>query len=116
MKKIITLSVLIFALPVIVLAQDLGNVETLIEAVGDIVNLLIPLAFAVGLLAFFYGVARYILSAADEDAKAQGRRIMIGGIIALAVMASVFGIVKFLQEAFDIDDNAQVSVPTVDIR
>lgn len=116
MKKVIGFSLGLLVLPVIALAQDLDNVETLVGSIGDIVNLLIPLAFAAALLFFFWGVASYIMAAGDEEKRKSGRSIMIWGVVALAVMASVFGLVKFLQDAFDIDSRATVDVPTVDIR
>ena len=51
------------------------------------------------LLAFFWGLAKYIFHSNDEEKKAEGKNIMIWGIVALFVMASVWGIVKFIGDA-----------------
>jgi hypothetical protein len=51
---------------------------------------------------FFWGVAKYILSAGDPKSAAEGKSIMIYGIIAIAVMASVYGLVNFLQTTLGI--------------
>lgn len=105
MKKILT--GLYFLTPALVLAQgdaDLGNVDSFVEDVGDLVNTLIPIVFALALLFFLWGLARYILAAGNEEAKEQGKRIMIWGIVALFIMASVWGIVAFLQDLFGVTE------------
>ena len=109
MKKIIIVSAAI--LPMFAYAQ-LGNVENIATSIGDIINVLIPIVFALALLLFFWGLATYILSAGDPDKKKEGRDKMIWGIVALFVMASVWGLVNFLQDAFDIRGD---SAPTISI-
>jgi hypothetical protein len=112
MKKII-LAVVTFA-PTLALAQTLGNFTTLVGAVRGIINTLIPMAFAVALLVFFWGLAKFILSAGNEDAKETGKRIMIWGIVALFVMASVWGIVAFIGSALGIGQGQNIdNVPGV---
>ena len=43
-----------------------------------------------------WGLAKYILAAGNEESKASGKTIMIGGIVALFVMTSVWGLVGWL--------------------
>jgi len=100
-KLIIALSAI--ALPVFAYAQ-LGNVENIATSIGNIINLLIPIVFALALLYFFWGLATYILSSGDPEKKEEGRNKMIWGIVALFVMASIWGLVNFLQDALDIDE------------
>ena len=111
MKKVLT-SVALFA-PALVLAQgntDLGNVENFVDDIGDLVNTLIPIVFALALLFFLWGLTKYIFAAGNEDAKESGKRIMIWGIIALFIMASVWGIVAFLQDLFGVDQTT-IDIP-----
>jgi len=115
MKKTLVYATLVLG-PVVAFATgdgDLGNIESLVKSVGGIVDLLIPIVVGIALLAFFWGLARYIFSAGDEDAKAQGRRIMIGGIIALFVIVSIWGIIGFIGEALGTNDNDTIAVPAV---
>jgi hypothetical protein len=103
--------------PQVASAQQLTGIKQLVASVGDIIGQLIPIVFALALLYFFWGVAKYILSAGDEGAKEVGKNIMIGGIIALFVMTFVWGLVKFVGNALDIDriDNAPVPGVTTGI-
>ena len=104
--------------PALVMAQigsdsDLDGVETFVESLGNIVELLIPIAFAAALLFFFWGLARYILAAGNEEAKESGKNIMIWGVIALFVMASVWGIVAFIGDFFGIQQGGDAPVPGI---
>lgn len=112
MKKIIAAGLVLA--PAIASAQQLTNIITLVQQVRRIIDILIPLMFAIALLVFFYGVVRYIFAAGNEEAQGQGKRIMIGGIVALFVIASVWGIVAFLGSALGINQGQDVNnVPGV---
>ncbi len=66
-------------------------------------NAIIPLLFAVATVAFVWGSIKFFIIDADEEAKReQGRQFMMWGIIALAVMLSVWGLVGILGETFNI--------------
>lgn len=94
--KISALTVGALALPLTSFAA-LGNIEGLVGDVGNIVNKIIPILFAVALLGFFYGLVKFIFGA-DED-KSGAKKTMIWGVVALFVMASVWGLVKFIGDA-----------------
>lgn len=94
-------AVLLF--PAVAAAQDLGNIEDLIESVGDLVDLLIPIMGGIAMLAFFYGLAKYIFQADDEEAREEGKKVMIAGVAALFLIAAIGGIVEFIADAFGLD-------------
>ena len=85
--------------PVLALA-DTGTIVTTATtwATGfkNIVNILIPAFFALAVIYFFYGMAKYILAAGDPEKAKEGKSIMIYGVIALAVMASIYGLINFI--------------------
>ncbi|MBX4181486.1 hypothetical protein KW807_01310 [Candidatus Parcubacteria bacterium] len=113
MKKVI-LAALAFA-PTLAFAQtegNLGNIQRLIESVGRLINTALPIVVALGLLAFFWGLVRFIFGA--EEKKSEGKHIMIWGIVALFVMVSVWGLVRFIGSALGINQVNSVTVPTVD--
>lgn len=83
-------------LPLVASAQNLGPIATFVSQLGGIIQLLIPIAFAAALLFFFWGVVKYIMAGGNEEAQADGKRIMIWGIIALFVMSSVWGLIAVL--------------------
>lgn len=89
------------ALPLVSFAQELGNLETLVRSIGRIVELIIPILFALALLGFFYGLVVYIFGA--EHNKDQAKKTMLWGIIALFIMAAVWGLVQFLGTAVGVE-------------
>lgn len=67
-------------------------------------NTVIPLMFALATAMFIWGVINFFIINADEESKkAQGRQFMIWGVIALAVMLSVWGLVGILSSTFGFD-------------
>ena len=74
-----------------------GVIGGLFSAIAGLINTAIPIVFAAAFLGFFYGLAKYVFSAGNEEAKEQGKMIMIWGTIALFVMLSVFGIIRLFQ-------------------
>src|SRR2546426_844821 len=88
-----------FLLPLVASAQLTNLINNIINPIGRIIGLLIPIVFALALLYFFWGLAQYILNSGDEAAQAEGRRKMIWGIVALFVMSAVWGLVRFLGTA-----------------
>ncbi len=102
MKKL-ALTVGALALPLVSFAQEgsLSNLEELVTSIGRIVNLLIPIVFALALLVFFWGLVMYIF--AKEDNKDQAKKTMIWGVVALFVMAAVWGLVAWIGAAVGVD-------------
>lgn len=65
---------------------------------------IIPLMFAVAVAMFVWGVINFFIINADEEAKrAQGKQFIIWGIIALAVMLTVWGLVGIFGSTFGLD-------------
>jgi len=115
MNKIIYGAMSLF--PVLALAQDasgtLGKVTQLVTAASNILKLLIPMAFALAIIYFFYGVAKYISKAGEPKAAAEGKSIMIYGVVAIAVMASLWGLVSYLQSTVGVTAGGSITVPTI---
>lgn len=99
--------------PTIVWAAQLGASRTLLEKIFELITLIVvPLAFTLALLFFFYGIAKYIWS--EGQGKAEGKSIMIWGVVALFVMSSIWGLVRFLQVEFDIKGgDSPMKIPSV---
>lgn len=73
----------------------------LIHALGGLINTAIAVVIAIALLIFFWGIVKFIFKVGgDEKAEEDGKRIMKWGLIALFVMVSIWGIIRFFEEAF----------------
>ena len=95
------LSLILLALPLLALAnnnEDPGLIG-LINLALDIVNRLTLMAMALAFLFFLWGGAVFILQAGDQEGQKKGRSVMLWGVIALAVMTSVWGLVAIIQNS-----------------
>jgi hypothetical protein len=93
-SSIILIALGSFAVPFIAAAQDLTS---FVITIGRIVNLLVPLVSTLAIVFFFYGLAKYVLNAGDEEKKEEGKNIMIWGVLAMFVLVTIWGIIGFLQ-------------------
>ncbi len=100
--KTLVLGLGLLIVPLIVNAQ--GSLFDFFGTILDLLNLLAVIVIALAVLYFFWGLSKYVLKASDENAKEEGRGIMIWGIIAIFVMVSVWGLIQLLQSTFDVKD------------
>lgn len=110
-KALIAYAALISATPLVASAQ-FGGVSSYITAAGSLINRLTVIVAGIALLVFFWGLVKFIGKAGDEAALAEGRRLMIWGIIALFVMVSVWGLILFVQLQLNINAGLPYAVPT----
>ena len=89
MKKLIPITLL--AAPIITFAALDGTLE-LVGSFGLMIRTLIPILIGLALVVFFWGIIQYLFT----DAKEKGSKLMFWGIVALFVMVSVWGLIKFL--------------------
>lgn len=113
MKKISALSALLLAMPFVVSAQSSGTFGSILTTITTLVNQLIPLAMALALLAFFWGLVKYIWSSGNEEGKADGKNIMIAGIVGLFVMVSIWGLVGIIANTFGVTKGGSETAPRV---
>lgn len=111
MLKKIYFAIVSAMLPIFAFAQLTQTNGILTEAKLIVRDILVPLVFVLALLFFFWGMAKYIWSAGTD--KEEGKKIMIWGVVALFVMTSVWGLVKFVQVEFNIDQGTEGTIPTI---
>ncbi len=108
MRKVIGYSVLaaaVLALPA--LASAAGLLDTL-ALFNRILNGLVGLAILVAILAVFWGLIKWLFNNGSE-AKSDGIRIMLYGVIAIFVMVSIWGIIRLLQNTFGVTQNTSIT-------
>ncbi len=88
--------ILTLAVPAVVSAEFFSRTTNLIIGVKSVIDLLIPIVAGLALLYFFWGLAKFILHADNEDKREEGKQVMKWGIVALFVMVSIWGIVRFI--------------------
>lgn len=98
------------SLPLMALAQV--TVESTVNRVLGILNMVIFLFLTVAIVVFFWGLISYLANIGGEDAAKKGIQLMVWGIIALFVMVSVWGIIRLLQNTFGVGGNQGAIVPS----
>lgn len=89
-------------------------IELIDAASGIVTDILIPLAFALCLLYFFWGLAKYIrMGAVSDKAAEEGKRIMIRGIVGIFVAFSIWGIIIFIQNELGIPGIDNIDKPGI---
>jgi hypothetical protein len=88
------------------------DVQTFLCKIGDILSAIIPILIALGVVYFVWGVITFVI-ASDEEAKSTGRNRMIWGIIGLAVIIALWGLVRILVNTFGLTNQQNIEFPTV---
>jgi len=92
---------------------DTSSVGNLIRSfTTNILGAIVTLLIGLGLVFFLWGVVKYVTAGADESKATEGRNLMIYGIISLAVMVSVWGLVKILTSTLNLTNEAP-AVPSL---
>ncbi|OGJ03847.1 hypothetical protein A3G06_01540 [Candidatus Nomurabacteria bacterium RIFCSPLOWO2_12_FULL_46_14] len=125
-NKLIVLSgILLSSAPVVALAQTTGgtpvscsayvgqsNLNAFLCKIGELLNAVIPILIALGVVFFIWGVISYVIGS-DEEAKKKGRDRMIYGIIGLVVIVGLWGLVRLVTNTFGLDNKTNITLPTV---
>lgn len=104
MKKILALG-LVFA-PMFAFAQSglvLGSERNLGGVVGllkEVMNVAMGLILAAAVVVFVWGAFKFVMAAGDEEGRKEGRDKIIYGLIGIAVIVSVYGLVAILTGTF----------------
>ena len=90
-----------FAMPLLALAQSGINPSVLGQyssgIIGVVNNMLVPVLMAIAFIVFLWGVYKYfILGAADEKSRTEGRQFSLWGIIGFVIIVSLWGLVNLL--------------------
>ena len=89
-----------FAAPVSVPAcYGIGGVWSLLCRLQQVLNAVIPVLVALGVVYLVWGIVQYFIGDSDE-AKKKGKDRIMYGIIGLAVIISVWGLVYILVDTF----------------
>ncbi len=125
-KKLAVLSGMVLGLaPVVAFAQvtttgststscDVGNILGILCRIGQILNSIVPVLIALGVVFFVWGVITYMLSG-DEEGKKKGRDHIIYSIIGLAVIIGLWGLVHLLANTFGLNNTGTITLPTVPV-
>jgi succinate dehydrogenase/fumarate reductase cytochrome b subunit len=111
---------LLIASPAILFAAEGDTTIKSIVATftSAIVQATMGLFIAVAAAGFFYGIVRYIwgIRQGDEEKVRTGNTFIIWSLVALFVMTSSWGIVRYAQNFFGLDTKRTIVIPNSNIR
>ena len=113
MKKLVLAALALT--PALAFAQNpnLSGIQTMVQSIGNIVTMAIPIVFGILVIAFLWGLVRFVFAAGSEVDKEKGKNLMIYSILALFVAASIWGIVRWIGGILDVDSTTSIPAPKV---
>ncbi|MFA6257542.1 MAG: pilin [Candidatus Paceibacterota bacterium] len=123
-KKLIVLSGFVLSfMPIAALAATTGatcnagpieNLGGVLCKIGQLLNAVVPVLIALAVVFFVWGVVSYVISD-DEEAKSKGRDRIIYGVIGLAVIVALWGLVNILTNTFNLTgtNDSSIILPTI---
>jgi branched-subunit amino acid permease len=112
-KKAAAVSILMAA-PLAAFAQSLGNLQQIAQSSLSILNIVITIVFVLAILVFGWGVVKYVASAGDPAKEAEARQFLWWGVIGIFVLASVFGLVKFIGSSLNVgQEQGTITIPRI---
>ncbi len=100
-------------LPFMALAQGGTPLETLLDTVKRVVDIIIPILMALAVLVFLYGIVKYITASGDAEGQKEARGYIIYGLIGIFVLVAFWGIVAFIAGTLGVTVGGGTPVPTI---
>jgi Type IV secretion system pilin len=92
----------------------MNTIQSNITGIISFINVyLVPLIFAVAFIMFLFGVFNYFIAGgASEEKRDEGKKFVIWGIVAFAIMVSVWGIIGLLVNSLNFNGSTRPCLPT----
>jgi hypothetical protein len=116
MKKLIAFTLAFVLTPLLALAQtQIRNDEQLVAKAIKLGNTFISIIIALSVIWIIWGVFNYLIRGANsEDARKEGGKTILHGVIGLFVILSIWGLVAILKNSLVTDDRTPTEkFPTV---
>ena len=96
---------------------DGTNLASLFMSAVDFINVIvIPFVWAIAFIVFVWGIFQYFIAGgANEEQRDKGKQLAVWGIIAFAVMSSVWGLINLVTNSLYLNE-AQPEYPTFEIK
>ncbi len=97
--------------PLVTLAQNVSKIDDWFDIIGGWIDKAVPILIGVALLVFIWGLIGYINAGDDADKKKAARGTIVWGVIILAAIVGVWGLVDFVLEAVGIQGGGGIVTP-----
>lgn len=93
-----------------------ASITSLVNSIEKVViNPLILMIFALGLVYFLYGVMQFVINPTSEEIRKSGKNHMLWGLVGMFIMVGVFGIMRLVlntvgESRINIQDNGNITI------
>lgn len=99
-------------LPFAALAQQ-DVVTPIANQILNLARVLVTIVFVLSVVAFGWGIVSFVLAAGDPAAVQKAKSFLLWGVIGMAVGASLFGLITFLQTYFGVQAGGLIITPPI---
>ncbi|MES2225942.1 MAG: pilin [Patescibacteria group bacterium] len=91
----------------------MNTITHIITSIQTVINLLVPVVFALAFIAFIFGIFRYFIAGgANEESRDKGKQLAIWGLVGFAIMVCVWGLVNLITGSLGLNSNTPC-IPTL---
>ena len=106
-------TIIAIALPLIASAAAQDIVTPIANNVLSLVRVLVLIVFVLAIVAFGWGIVQFIFAGGDPTTIGKAKSFLLWGVIGMAVMASLFGLITFLQQYFGVNSGGLNVLPPI---
>lgn len=106
------MAVLPLLMPLIALAQINKPQQTALNIL-DTLEVVVTIVFVIAVIVFGWGIVRLIIAAGNPTQIQQAKQFIWWGIIGMAILASITGIIWYLQGYFGVASGGGVIQPPI---
>lgn len=118
MLKKISVAIAILFLPALAFAQpssSFGGIGATVNSVISFINsYLVPFVFAAAFLIFIWGMFTFFIRGGhSEEARGQGKQLMLWGVVGFVMMVSIWGVVNVVADGLGFRSQNIQQIPNV---
>lgn len=98
--------------PLFAFAQDTTYIETLLQGTLRVLNIIVTILFVLAIAVFAWGIVKLISFADNPEKRKNAKAILWWGVIGIAVLSLLMGLVAILKTVFGVPDAGSPSVPS----
>ena len=109
----IQISMAAVIMPLAALAEegDGGDIQTILSNTQEVLQIILAIVMTLAIIVFIWGIVKFIAAAGNPQKMTQAKYTILYGIIGIAVMATITGIIAFLQSYFGVTGGIPIEVP-----
>lgn len=109
-----TIALIAMSVPLVAFGAAQDIVSPIATNILNLSRILVSIVFVLSIVVFGWGIVKFITAAGDPTAVEKAKQFLYWGVIGMAVGASIFGLVTFLQTYFGVQSGGlDIEVPIV---